>query len=278
MSSPFLNRRKALALLALALIVALMAGTVVAAPFARQDGPLGRLQEQADGSVHVHIYDPTGVARWIDSSLGALTHEFAGQAPEAAARAFMGAYGSLMGIADQGAQLKLESIKSDALGMQHVRFSQFQNGLIVFGADLIVHINSDGSVASVNGYVVPNAAAVDTVAKLSEKQAAEVALKSVGLADGAVTESSLVVLNPGIILDQASGTYLTYRIHVDSATQPHLAQWVFVDAQTADVRLAYASHPEARNRNTYNMRHGTSYASATLVRTEGSAPVTTATN
>ena len=113
----------------------------------------------------------------------------------------MGAYGSLMGIADQGAQLKLASVKSDALGMQHVRFSQIQNGLAVFGADLIVHINADGSVASVNGYVVPNAVAVDTVAKLSEKQAAEVALKSTGLADGSVTESSLVVLNPDIIAD-----------------------------------------------------------------------------
>ena len=133
--------------------------------------------------------------------------------------------------------------------MQHVRFSQIQNGLAVFGADLIVHINADGSVASVNGYVVPGpAVSVDTVAKLSEKQAAEVALKSTGLADGTVTESSLAVLNPGIIADQASGTYLTYQIHVNSATQPQLAQWVFVDAQTADVRMAYprtfGAHPQ----------------------------------
>ena len=278
MPSPFFNRNKVAALVALALVIALMAGTVLAAPFAGQDGPLGRLQEQADGSVRVHVYEPTGVARWIDSDRGALTREFAGQAPEAAARAFMGAYGNLMGVTDQGAQLKLQSVKSDALGMQHVRFSQIQNGLPVFGADLIVHINADGSVASVNGYVVPNAVAVDTVARLSDRQAAEVALKSTGLADGAVTESSLVVLNPGIITDQASGTYLTYRIHVDSATQPQLAQWVFVDAQTADVRMAYASHPEARNRNTYNMKHGTSYASATLARTESQGAVTSATN
>ena len=66
MPSPFFNRNKAAALVALALVVALMAGTVLAAPFARQDGPLGSLQEQADGSVRVHIYEPTGVARWID--------------------------------------------------------------------------------------------------------------------------------------------------------------------------------------------------------------------
>ena len=167
MPSPFFNRNKAAALVALALVVALMAGTVLAAPFARQDGPLGRLEGQADGSVRVHIYDPTGVARWIDSSSGALTREFAGQALAAAARAFMGAYCNLMGVTDQGAQLKLASVKSDALGMQHVRFGQIQNGLAVFGADLIVHINADGSVASVNGYVVPGAVSVDTTAKRS---------------------------------------------------------------------------------------------------------------
>ena len=78
MSSPFFNRNKASALVALALVVALMAGTVLAAPFARQDGPLGRLQEQADGSIRVHIYELTGVARWIDSSRGVLTRGFAG--------------------------------------------------------------------------------------------------------------------------------------------------------------------------------------------------------
>ena len=50
-------------------------------------------------------------------------------------------YGSLFGLTDQGAQLKLKGVKSDALGMQHVRFDQMQNGLPVFGADLIVHLN-----------------------------------------------------------------------------------------------------------------------------------------
>ena len=108
----------------------------------------------------------------------------------------MGAYGSLMSIADQGAQLKLASVKSDALGMQHVRFSQIQNGLPVFGADLIVHINADGSIASVNGYVVPGAVSVDTAAKLSEKQAAEVALKSTGLADGRSPRAASSCLTP----------------------------------------------------------------------------------
>lgn len=51
-------------------------------------------------------------------------------------------------------------------------------------------------------------------------------------------QNGLAVLNPGIIVDQASGTYLTYRIHVDSVTQPHLAQWVFVDARIQAQPLA----------------------------------------
>ena len=63
MSTLNVRRHQVLIVGTFLLIVALMAGTVLAAPFARQDGPLGRLQEQADGSVRIHIYEPTGVAR-----------------------------------------------------------------------------------------------------------------------------------------------------------------------------------------------------------------------
>ena len=83
------------------------------------------------------------------------------------------------------------------------------------------------------------------MARLSDKQAAEVALKSTGLAMARSPRAASSVLNPGIITDQASGTYLTYRIHVNSATQPQLAQWVFVDTQTADVRLPMLRTPGA---------------------------------
>ncbi len=272
------SRNRVFVPLVLLVALAVMASSVLAAAPGRQDGPLGRLQAQSEGAVRVDTYPSTGAARWVEAEQGVLTREFVGQAPEAAARGFLATYGSLFGLTDQSAQLQLQSIKADSLGMQHVRFGQLQNNVPVFAADLIVHLNADSAVASANGYLVPDAVNLDMAAKLSEKQAVEIAHKQAGLADGVATSSGLTVINPGLITDQQTGTYLTYRILVDSPSQGQLAQWVFVDAQSGDVRFSYAAHPESRNRSTYNLKHKTSYASATLVRSESSPPVTSATN
>ena len=206
------------------------------------------------------------------------TREFAGQAPEAAARSFLAGYGSLFGLTDQGAQLQLSGVQTDELGMQHVRFSQTQDGLPVFGADLIVHLTKDGAVSSVNGYIVPDAITVSTKPALSEKQAAEVALKQLGVSDGFVSQSSLVVFNAGLITEQPSSTVLAYRVRADSESQPDLAQWVFVDANTGEVRFAYAGVTDGKSRQTYNMKHLTNYRKAVLARSEGQGPVTSAPN
>jgi bacillolysin len=278
MSTYSVRRRRVLIVGTFLLIAALMASTALAAPPVAQDGPTARLEAQADGFVNINYYAPTGVARSVYASNGSLTREFAGQAPEAAARSFLAGYGSLFGLTDQGAQLQLNSVQTDELGMQHVRFSQIQDDLAVFGADLIVHLAKDGAVSSVNGYIVPDAISVSTKPALSDKQAAEIALKQLGVSDGFISQSSLVVFNAGLITEQSSNTVLTYRVRADSVSQPHLAQWIFVDANTGEVRFAYAGVTDGRNRETYNLKHLTNYRKAILVRSETTPPVTTATN
>ena len=278
MSTYSVRRRRVLIVSTFLLIAALMASTALAAPPAAQDGPTARLEAQADGFVSINFYAPTGVARWVYAGNGVLTREFAGQAPEAAARSFLAGYGSLFGLTDQGAQLQLSGVQTDELGMQHVRFNQVQNGLPVFGADLIVHLAKDGAVSSVNGYIVPDVISVSTKPALSDKQAAEIALKQLGVSDGFVSQSSLVVFNAGLITEQPSCTVLAYRVRADSVSQPHLAQWVFVDANTGEVRFAYAGVTDGKSRQTYNMKHLTNYRKAILARSEGQGPVTSAPN
>ncbi|MFN8493770.1 MAG: M4 family metallopeptidase [Caldilineaceae bacterium] len=239
-----------------------------------------RLQAQSGGAVHVDIYEATGLARWVSADRGTLTREFANRnlAPESVARAFMGSYGNLFGIADQANHLQTVRVETDEAGLQHVRFNQTQNGVTVFGADLVVHLAADGSVNVVNGYTAPNTDNINTTASLSEQSAAQAAVAYVGLGDGYASENSLVVFNPGLITGQPSTTSLAYRIRVDSDTQPDQAQWVFIDANTGAVRFAYPAVTDSRNRQTYNMKHGTIYGSATLARSESQPAVTTATN
>ena len=96
------------------------------------------------------------------------------------------------------------------------------------------------------------------------------------MADGVAAASELVLLNPGLITGGQTPTYLTYRIRVDSPTQPERAQWIFVDARDGTLRLAYAAIETDRVRNTFNMQHSTSYSRAVLARSEGQGPVTSA--
>ena len=93
MSTYSVRRRRVLIVSTFLLIAALMASTALAAPPAAQDGPTARLEAQADGVVSINVYAPTGVARWVDAGDGVLTREFAGQAPESAARSFLAGYG-----------------------------------------------------------------------------------------------------------------------------------------------------------------------------------------
>jgi bacillolysin len=273
------TRKTRLPLFATGLLLAasLMSNTIMAAPPAEQ-GARERLAAQSSGNLVVEIARETGAANFIRTESGALTREFAGKgaAPEAIARAFLSNYGSLMGVQNEAAQLKLAKVNTDALGQQHVRFSQVQDGIDVYAADVIVHLDADGAVLATNGYVAPLAAA--SKSSVSEKDAAEAALKFVGALDGAVESSSKVYFNKGLITGQASETALTYRVKVVSAMQPELSKWVFVNAASGEVSFDTPAVYDARNRQTYNLATGTRYQRATLVRTEGSANVTSATS
>jgi bacillolysin len=254
-----------------------LAGTTASAD--QVTAALALLQGESEGGVQVEIYEPTGAARWLSAEQGALTRQFARErmASDVAASAFLANYGTLFGLTDPPSQMRMTTAKRDENGAQHIRFAQQQNGVPVFGADLIVHLERDGSVQVVNGYTLPDAPAVNTTPTVSAEAAAQAAIAHVGLADGTVTERYLEIFNPALITDQPSATYLTYRLLVDSPSQPELAQWVFVDAHTAEIRFSYSAVYEARNRSTYNLRGSTTYGSASLARHETAAPVTTAT-
>jgi len=238
-----------------------------------------QLQLQSDGALQIDYNTNTGAARWVATTGNVLTAEFAHQnlSAETVARAFLGNYGRLVGVADQGSELQLTQVAGDEFGQQHVTFQQQQGGIDVFGADLNVHLDGAGAIQVVNGYTLPTARAVNVTPTLSPEAAAQAAIAATGLADGVVSSSKVVIFNPGLITDQPSPTYLTYQLRVDSAAQPEAALWLFVDAATGEIHYRYPAVTDARNRNTYNAQGG--YTSgALLARNEVGAAVTTAPN
>jgi Zn-dependent metalloprotease len=267
------------------ILAALLLLAVSLMPFATSaSGPTAtgdaqaRLAQKSEGALHVDTAAATGVAHYVRAEGGVVTREFAtAGSPEAIARNFLGAYGVLFGT--DGANLVTQNIKTDSVGIAHVRFAQVRAGIPVFGADLIVHVGPDGAVRSANGYLVPSAEA-DSVsaAKLSANEAAGAALNLIGTKDAYADFAGTYVLNAGLITDKASDTHLTHRFRAGSKNSPELAQWVFVDAATGDVRFSYPAVTDGRNRSTYNMKTKTAYSTAVLARTETQGPVSSATS
>lgn len=259
-----------------------LAGAALSASGAADD-VTARLQAESEGAVQIEIFPPTGAARWVAAHEGALSRQFSRQTlgVEGVARSFLSSYSRLFGLSEGAPELQLQTVETDAKGMEHVQFQQAQNGITVFGAELLVHLDTEGGVTVVNGYTVPDARAVNTIPTLSAEAAAQAALSLAqaqwGITDGQVTENTLVLLNPALFTEEASPTYLTYKLRIDSPSQPTLGQWFFIDATTGALRFTYPAVTDARYRVTYNVQRTTNL-SGSLVRTERDSAVSAAVN
>jgi len=112
-----------------------------------------------------------GTARWIEGALGSsatYAERSEKSAPAALAStdgrsraAVAGALGALneyrseLGIATPNNEFTLIDATTDALGQQHVRMEQTYAGLPLWGRDLSVHIDPEGSVYLINGRIEP---------------------------------------------------------------------------------------------------------------------------
>lgn len=80
-------------------------------------------------------------------------------APVLRAKNFLAAYGVLPGVTDAVNQLSLARVSKDFAGNTHVHLNQMQNGLAVFGARLVVHMN-DAGITGMNGVFIPGLEAI----------------------------------------------------------------------------------------------------------------------
>ncbi len=226
--------------------------TAVAAQPDRQTAPtaLERLQQQAGGTAQITWDQKTGVPVFISVDLPAAQLNGAAQ-PEALARSFFAAYRDLYQMRDPSAELALDRVESDEVGMQHVRFSQVVNAVPVFGGQLIVHLQGD-SVVAVNGNYFPNAQ-VNTTPKSSQADA--VALVRADIGD---PQAELRADRSGLVVYVDEGhPHLAWKINVYS--EKNLGNWLyFVDAHDNRVVHQLNQMDAARKITVYDAGNGTS--------------------
>lgn len=90
------------------------------------------------------------------------------------ALAFLDQYAELFGITDPFTELYVRKVKVDQGGNHHVWLQQIYEGIPVFHAKLIVHLDNVGRVTGVTGFFVPGIT-LNTVPLINEEEAKRIA-------------------------------------------------------------------------------------------------------
>ena len=191
--------------------------------------------------------------------------------PIAIARGFLDenrALFQLRSVADDLRFLRNEADKQ--LGWSHVRMSQVYQGLPVFGYQLIVHLDAQNQVVTVNGHFRPNLD-LDTTPKVSQADAEQLALDD--LLNGQLQPDQRSRVKATILRDKTQ-----LMIHVDQNDQPRLTWYVtimtdsplgqwryFVNARRAQIVHQFDSAAHDKRRMTYTADNSTDIPGRLLI-------------
>ncbi|MCC7353451.1 MAG: peptidase M4 family protein [Anaerolineae bacterium] len=208
--------------------------------------------ERHSGDTLEVLWDETlNAPRFLAGDLSAGVRTMANGNPEATARAFFSAYRGLYGLRDPDSELRKRASETDDLGITHLRFDQYYQGVPVWGGQLVAHVTGDGRLQAVNGEYYAGIA-LDTKPTLSFAEAQKRALADVG--DETATlrpERSKLVIYTG-----KGEPTLTWLVNLYS--ERVLGDWmVFVDARTGNIRHRYNNLNTAQDRRTFTANNST---------------------
>ena len=154
----------------------------------------------------------------------------------------------------------------DELGMTHVRMAQQKNGLRVVGGDVIVHVDAEGTVRSVNG--TARDGALPATPSISAEEATRIAVQA-SQEPVAATRSELTYL----VANGDGELYLAWEVKVRGTGGALVNDLVYVDALAGSVIERHPRIYTAKNRVIKNGGGGVfPVANAPTIGTEGAPP------
>jgi bacillolysin len=212
------------------------------------------VERATGGASRVAVHARTGLARFVGTTrarpIPRSSGSGPGSSPEVQARAFLGAYGEMFGIADPAAQLRTEARSGG--DPRSTRFQQLHKGVPVLGGELSVQVDEDGDVLTAAGEIAPDLTP-DVVPSLdaaaAEREALAAAAKAHGTG-GAVTEGAEAwIYDPDLLGGPATGEpRLVWRVTVASDDGEPYRDLVLVDAHTGGIALTIAELETAKDR------------------------------
>jgi bacillolysin len=218
------------------------------------------LSDSVRGGAKISLHSGTGKVRFLAAPVSfSFPHASLLEpdaTPEQAARQFLGIYGRLFGLSDPNTELVLHKGR-EALGERQVtKFEQVYRGLPVIGGELVVQMDRQKNVRSVNGELSPDID-VDITPLISAESAESQALARVSMKYG-VPESSLEALsaelsiyNPVLLGDRMNKNFLVWKIVVRAYDDP-IKEYVFIDAKSGIGLLSFNQIHALLNRSIYD--------------------------
>lgn len=208
--------------------------------FARQALPVSQSRSTQDSALEAlkmrtlragrpfRVYDgPFGTPRYLSGSFTGA--KAAGVSFEGQARAFLSSQHGLFDLDVE--ELELTRSVEDRVGGRHLKFAQTYQGLPVFGADLVVHLDRSGVVEGVNGTAVADLR-MNTEPVLEPEDIE--GLVSAWMGDRLIDLSEAELG----IYPMRSGSRLVWRV---AATLEGLPRILFIDARTGE--LVWSKNP-----------------------------------
>jgi len=206
----------------------------------RASAALEKLRPRATALIASHVARETGNYDFVRSTGGGvLTTDNSSASAEQRAIAFLREHGGLIGMSDAeraltGAQsgpvaargastLKAGKATKDSLGSSHVRLDQSYEGLPVFGAQVVVHMNERG-ITGVSGQFVPDIN-IGSNAAIKEAAAQAIAARALG-GQLTVVKTELSVYRKGLLAGYPGQSLLAYNIEVTDGRHVRMQIWI----------------------------------------------------
>ncbi len=189
---------------------------------------------------------------------------------ERRATAFVEAYGEPFGLTSSSQVRLFRAPETDELGVERVHFQQMHMGVPVRAGELVVHLRGSRVVVA-NGHILDDfpenvspsvepSAAVAGARKVIEKHLAERA------ANAEYSDPRLEIFSRALLSDVVDHrSRLAWFVEV---TGPSLREYVWIDAHSGVLLLAFSQLTVAKSREVYNGNHLAALP-GTLVRSEG---------
>lgn len=211
-------------------------------------------KKESDKNLEIHLSKSTGKTNFIKIKNSRLQKLTAGDVTLVARQALRD-YGKYFALSSADKDLVQIKEETDPLGMKHVKYNQNYKDIPVFGAQLIVHLNADGSTSSING-VTADEINLDTNPAFSKEKAIakaeEIFAKDTGAKNEEVARAALYILNKGIIEGKSGGNnYLVWLVEIFDA-KARERRIYFIDAHDGSLVFQTKVSKNAVNRRVYN--------------------------